>query len=121
MTKLFETYKKITAIFILSGYLFLFGYNILHFHSYSLNFNPNVVIEDKDDINLTNQHLTYPGFQCPVHNSYSSVHNILIINHSGISSDIPCLEFLSFSQQQFYFQNHFYTSNALRAPPTLIS
>lgn len=121
MTKLFKAYKKHIAIFILTGYLFLFVYNILHFHSYNLNFNPNIVIEDKDDISLTNQHLTYPGFQCPVHNAYSSVHNILLINYSAISLDIPYIEFLSFSQQQFYFQNNFYTSNALRAPPGLIS
>jgi predicted N-acyltransferase len=119
MTKLFETYKKHTAIFILSGYLFLFGYNLLHFHSYSLNFNPNIVIEDKDDINPTNQHLTIPGFQCPVQNTYSSVHTSLLSNQNIDNSIITQVTFLKFNSEQFYFCNQYYYSNLLRAPPRI--
>lgn len=119
MIKFYNKYKKPTASLILLGYLFLFGYNILHYHSYDANFSTNLILENKDDNRIANKHLVNPGFQCPVHNTYSSVHNILISGYGFYSNAITEVELLKFSPQQFYFQNQFYPSNSLRAPPEI--
>jgi|GEM_PF-5330430 len=121
ISRFYLKYKSLVVYLILSGYFFLFGYNVTHYHEYDYNFNVNCYLDEANDSKAANKHLTYPGFQCPVHNTYSSVHNTLLSAQDFYSSPITEVELLKFYPQQFYFNNQFFSSNLLRAPPSLIS
>lgn len=110
-------YKSTVVYLILSGYLVLFGYNISHYHIYDINFDANCYLIEKNNNKTASQHLSYSGFECLIHNTYSSVHNTLLSAQDFNSSSIKEIELLKFYPQQFYFSNQFYSSNLLRAPP----
>lgn len=117
MNKLYMKYKSIVAYLILSGYFFLIGYNISHYHKYDFNFNINHQLDEVDNNKAVNKHLIYLDFQCPVHSTYSSVHNSLLSSQDFYSSPVKEVEPLKFYSQQFYFKNQFFPSILLRAPP----
>jgi len=117
MNKFYLKYKAMVAYLILSGYIFLFGYNISHYHIYDINFAANCYLIEKNDNKTANRHLSYSGFECLIHNTYSSVHNTLVSVQDFNLSSITQIELLKFYPQQFYFSNQFYPSNLLRAPP----
>jgi hypothetical protein len=117
MNKFYLKYKSMMVSLILSGYFFLFGYNISHYHKYDINFSPESYFEEENDTRVANKHLSYLGFECLIHNTYSSVHNTLLSAQEFSSSSITEIELLKFYPQQFYFSNQFYPSNLLRAPP----
>lgn len=121
ISKFHLKYKSSVVYLILSGYFFLFGYNVTHYHKYDYNFNFNCYLYEANDNKTSNKHLTYPGFQCPVHNTYTSVHNAILSAQDFHSSKLVEVELLRFYPQQFYFNNQFFSSNLLRAPPSLIS
>lgn len=114
-------YKKTLAGIILSGYFFLFGYNILHYHQYDVLLQSHVIDFHKDESSSRNNHLVSLDFQCAVHNTYTSLHN-LIIQGSGLTSQaLYEIELLNFAAQHFHFQKEITLSNSLRAPPSLFS
>jgi len=117
MNKFYLKYKAMVAYLILSGYIFLFGYNISHYHIYNINFASNCYLIENNDTKTTNRHLSYSGFECLIHNTYSSIHNTLLSTQDFYSSLLTEVDLLKFYPQQFYFSNQFYPSNLLRAPP----
>ncbi len=120
MIRFNNKYKNITAGILLIGYLFLFTYNILHYHNYNAALDSSVIIIN-EDTNSHKNHFVNLDFQCPVHNVYSSLHNLLI-NSTGFNSYIVAeIELVKLIPQQFYIQKEFYLSNSLRAPPALFS
>lgn len=114
-------YKNLTALVILAGYFFLSGFNILHYHEINvlLDFSKNIVNtnEQKSDAG----HFVNIDFQCPVHNIYTSLHNVLINSSVTESISLHTIEFFNLKSQHFHFQKELFLSNALRAPPALFS
>jgi hypothetical protein len=121
MSRFYNKYKNSTAILILLGYLFLFGYNIVHYHSYNTNFSSLQVFECKTEKNIINHQVVGLDFQCPVHSTYSSVHNSLLSEKFSNSGFLSEIELIKLNTNQICFNNQFYPSNPLRAPPSLIS
>jgi hypothetical protein len=121
MSRFYNKYKNPTAVLILLGYLFLFGYNIVHYHSYNVNFGSVLVFDFKTEKKNKNHQLVGLDFQCSVHNTYSSVHNSLLTEKFSNSGFLSEIEPLKFTTNHFYFNNQFYPSNPLRAPPSLIA
>ena len=117
MNKFYSKHKVIVVYLFLVGYFFLFAYNISHYHVYDIHLAGNCFLLEKNENKATNQHLSYPDFQCPVHNTYSSVHTSLLSNQNIDTSIITQITLLKFNSEQYYFSNHLYPSNLLRAPP----
>jgi len=121
MNRFNNKYKNLTALVVLAGYFFLFGFNILHYHEY------NVILDFSQKIVTTNEQNTDTGhfvnldFQCPVHNIYTSLHNVLINSSVAESISLQTIEFFNLKSQHFHFQKELFLSNALRAPPALFS
>jgi len=118
MNKFYLKYKSVVVYLILSGYFFLFGYNIMHYHKYEIKFYTDCNLIEKNVNKVSGQHLSYFGFECPIHNTYSSVHSTLLSAQDINSSSIKEHILLKFYPHQFYFTNPIYPSNLLRAPPT---
>lgn len=121
MNRFNTKYKNPTVLFILFEYFFLFGFNILHYHEYKviLDFPKSIVNTNEQSRDFN--HFVNIDFQCPVHNTYTSLHNV-VINISGEeSTTLHALELFNLKSQDFYFQKELFLSNALRAPPALFS
>lgn len=121
INRFYSKYNFAVVCLILSGYLFLFGYNITHYHIYDINFDTNRYLKENFESKSASKHTTYPGFECPVHSTYLSVHNTLVNAQDSKTFLITEIELLKFYSQQFYFNNQFFSSNLLRAPPSSIS
>lgn len=114
-------FKLPVVYIILGGYFFLFGYNLIHYHKYDFNFKTTCYFDENNNDKATNKHVTYPGFQCPVHNTYSSIHSTLLSSQDFSLLFTTEPKPLKFYSLKFYFNNQFFPSNFLRAPPFLIS
>jgi hypothetical protein len=116
-----KKYKHVTAYIILAGYFFLFGYNILHFHHYNVILSHSNVLTQKNDVSPGSSHSVNLDFQCPVHNIYTSLHNVLLQSSNLSTITLNKIELFNSTYFQFFFQKEFHLSNALRAPPVLFS
>lgn len=121
MNRFNNKYKNPTALVILAGYFFLFGFNILHYHEYNVILDFSKSIVNKNEQNTDASHFVNIDFQCPVHNIYTSLHNVLINSSCSDSNSLNNIEFFNLKAQHFHFQKELFLSNALRAPPALFS
>lgn len=116
-----KKYSRFTIYLFLMGYIFLFGYNILHYHNINALFNTSVTICEAQSGGFSKGHSVNLEFQCPIHNTYNSLHNVLINSSCSSSIFLKEIDLVSGNYCQFYFQKEFYLANALRAPPSLFS
>lgn len=116
-----KKYGRFTIYLFLTGYLFLFGYNILHYHNINALFNASDTFRETQTGSFPKGHFVNLEFQCTIHHTYNSLHNVLINSSGSTSVFLKEYELISSDYFQFYFQKEFYSSNALRAPPTLFS
>lgn len=111
MKKIFITYS------VIFSYLALFTANIFHFHHISLNnFKSEVVSEEGLNASLKVNH---PSIQCPVHNSFNSIHTFNFTGHPNFSDIFISPKKINLIRSDFFYNFHFYTSSNLRAPPSL--
>lgn len=116
-----KKYNNPTALVILAGYFFLFGFNILHYHEYNVLLDYSKSIVKSNEQNTGTGHLVNIDFQCPVHNVYTSLHNVLINSSVAESISLHIIDFFNLKSQHFNYQKELSLSNALRAPPSLFS
>ena len=121
MNRFNNKYKNPTALVVLAGYFFLFGFNILHYHEYNVILDFSKSIVNTNEQNTDASHFVNIDFQCPVHNIYTSLHNVLINSSCSDSNSLNNIEFFNLKAQHFHFLKELFLSNALRAPPALFS
>lgn len=119
MNRFLSKYKNFSTIIIFSGYLFLFGFNTFHYHQINLLENSSYQI-DNPHIPANNGHSGLFEFQCPVHSSYTSIHNLFLQSSWSNYISISNLDIIRFSPQNFNYQKVICTSNSLRAPPSVL-
>src|SRR5690606_23525856 len=105
----------------LSSYFALFAFNILHYHKYEIDFGLHKTFAENSPYGSSESHGVNFEFQCPVHNNYTSLHNILFSSSAEspelvYSNESPGLCKINLSPQK-----EFLLSNSLRAPPSLFS
>lgn len=117
----FNRHKAAISILLFSSYFALFVFNIVHYHKYDINLsNSNLIVENTNK-GESESHGVNIDFQCPVHNNYSSLHNILPYSLSGTPELFFSDERLSLPAAIYFPQNKFLHKNSLRAPPLQFS
>lgn len=109
--------KKFITYSVIFSYLALFTANIFHFHHISFNNTKfEVVSEDVLNDNLTSNH---PSLQCPVHNSFNSIHTFNLTGYPNFSDIFISPKKINLIKSDFFYNCYFYTSSNLRAPPSI--
>lgn len=113
--------KKSVSVYLLTGYIFLSVFNILHFHNFNVAFGHITKIGNQTE--KTGQYGHFPGsdYQCMLHTSYSSMHNVSFTDNSSFLSDLITTEEISFVNADSLLRLNILSSSALRAPPTGLS
>lgn len=116
-----DKYKKPITSIILLGYFFLFSYNIIHYHQYNVSLYSHNININGEDSSSGDNHFVKMDFHCPVHSTYTSLHNITVQSSGSNSNTLYEFELLSYTIQNINFQKVLNSANSLRAPPSLFS
>lgn len=109
--------KKLITYIVIFSYLALFTANIFHFHQISLNNIKSEVVSEK--VLIDNLTFNHPSLQCPVHNSFNSIHTYNLTGYPNFSDILISPKKINLIKSNFFYNFHFYTYSNLRAPPTL--
>jgi hypothetical protein len=122
--KLFaKKYRKKTASFILTGYFFLFIFNILHYHPIDLYADDSIQSE-KLAGNISDPFLPFSGnaadsnFQCIFHANYYNLHSVVNNLHNEITPTY-FEEYFCKSIKYHSYTSHLNKTAYLRGPPSL--
>jgi hypothetical protein len=107
-------YSKIISTITLSAYLILFFTNVIHHHTIKLNSEYSFKVSNI--LNSTNHFSNYSGFNCPVHNYFSSVHSVVLQEIKGNNILQPEISVNKIYSNSPALQQT-YNSIQLRAPP----
>lgn len=117
----FNRNKNYISVILLGSYFALFAFNILHYHKYKIDFEHHKSIVENSADGSSESHGLNFELQCPVHNNYTSLHNLLISSSAVSPESVYSNETLNISEINFFPQKEFLSSNSLRAPPALFS
>lgn len=121
MNRFNQKYNNPTALFILFGYFFIFVFNILHYHEYNVELDFSKRIVSANEQSSDSNHFVNIDFQCPVHNIYSTLHNVVINSSGEEANSFNTSELFNINWQDFHIQTISFLPNSLRAPPALFS
>lgn len=113
-------YRKKASYLLILGYLTLTLGNIFHYHYLNLNFNLSSEVSDPSSNHLKKYIENY-HFVCPIHNNFSSLHNLILGDYDSPDFILPK------NNSEIRIENFspsikkIYSSNNLRAPPIVIS
>jgi hypothetical protein len=111
-----RTYRKSISISILSAYILVSIFSLLHFHHVDLN-RPNSIS------NSTNSTLTGLGtfdgqnFLCTIHQNFSLLHNTSRVDIADNSPDLQNSDNITVFKNECYHSPFKFNNIRLRAPP----
>jgi hypothetical protein len=110
-------YLKIISLVVLISYLALFTLNILHHHP--IKVNNESALKVSNGYQLNNHYSIYSELNCPVHNYFTSVHNLNFESNNIFDIYIP--EFpLKKLVNDFSLINQSNHLVQFRGPPTIV-
>ncbi len=113
-----KKYSRIISPLVLFFYSALFLANIFHHHSIELN--TDLSFKASNNFKVNNHFAYYTEFNCPIHNNFNSVHNLVNLDskcqHISLVEISPC----KLSVNLFY-DFRYYHLTKLRGPPLVIS
>jgi hypothetical protein len=110
------TYNKSISVALLSVYILISIYSLLHYHKVDLN-KPNA-IEKKTNYTLTGfGTIDGQNFICTIHQNFSLLHSACRIDISDHSPDLQNSDSIAVSKKECYHSPFTFNNINLRAPP----